>query len=517
LSLFDESERRFAEAISRLSYCNPFLPVRLEREREALGDAFQEEGAVWSKRIHVDDRRENIEQLYQIAGRVVASVRERLTAGEPAGERELALFEDVVLYWLYYHYREPFRESLLEAAQQPGKPAAAPFWKNYLRDFESCLRIPGRTFPSNHDPAHLFACFFQLRRAFQHIFEYVLGSSMPAARLRAAIWQSIFTHDMGRYREVLYRSMGDFTTLVTGPTGAGKELVARAIGMSRYIPFDVKREQFSKDFAGSFFPLNLSALSPTLIESELFGHCRGAFTGAVADREGWLEVCPPLGTVFLDEIGELEPALQVKLLRVLQTREFQRLGETTTRRFEGKIIAATHRDVAEELSEGRLREDFYYRLCSDMIAAPALREQLSDAPDDLPNLIEFMVARVTGEDDPKLAAEVETWIESRLGAGYPWPGNMRELEQCVRNVLIRGEYRPPPLRKRPGADDPYRELVEQVASGALSADELLSRYCTIVYLQTGSYEQAARRLGLDRRTVKARVDEQFLTRLQEKE
>jgi DNA-binding NtrC family response regulator len=213
----------------------------------------------------------------------------------------------------------------------------------------------------------------------------------------------------------------------------------------------------------------------------------------------------------------LEPALQVKLLRVLQTREFQRLGETTTRRFEGKIIAATHRDVAEELSEGRLREDFYYRLCSDMIAAPALREQLADAPDDVRNLIEFMVERVTSEDDARLAAEVEAWIESRLGPGYPWPGNMRELEQCVRNILIRGEYRPPPLRKRDGADDPYRELVEQVASGALSADELLSRYCTIVYLQTGSYEQAARRLGLDRRTVKARVDEQFLTRLQEKE
>jgi hypothetical protein len=94
---------------------------------------------------------------------------------------------------------------------------------------------------------------------------------------------------------------------------------------------------------------------------------------------------------------------------------------------------------------------------------------------------------------------------------------MRELEQCVRNVLIRGQYRPPPVRMRPGGDDPYRDLVEQVASGALSADELLSRYCTIVYLQTGSYEQAARRLGLDRRTVKARVDEQFLTRLQEKE
>jgi transcriptional regulator with GAF, ATPase, and Fis domain len=320
---------------------------------------------------------------------------------------------------------------------------------------------------------------------------------------------------MRRYRRILYRRMGDFTTLVTGPSGTGKELVARAIALSRYIPFDAKQEQFVEDFSAAFFPLNLSALSPTLIESELFGHCRGAFTGAVTDRPGWLEVCPPLGTVFLDEIGELDAAIQVKLLRVLQTRTFQRLGETTTRRFEGKIIAATNRNLMEEMHAGRFREDFYYRLCSDLISAPTLRQQLADSPDDLSNLIQFMVQRVVGEEDAELAAEVEAWIHDRLGPAYLWPGNMRELEQCVRNVLIRGEYQPPPLRKPELPDDPYRALVEQVASGALTADELLGRYCTIVYLQTGSYEQAARRLALDRRTVKAKVDEDLLSRLQD--
>ena len=113
--------------------------------------------------------------------------------------------------------------------------------------------------------------------------------------------------------------MGDVTTLVTGPSGTGKELVARAIGLSRYIPFDAEGQAFADDTPRSFVPLNLSALSPTLIESELFGHRRGAFTGAVADRAGWLETCPPRGTVFLDEIGELDPAIQVKLLRVLQS------------------------------------------------------------------------------------------------------------------------------------------------------------------------------------------------------
>src|SRR5439155_20966969 len=124
------------------------------------------------------------------------------------------------------------------------------------------------------------------------------------------------------------------------------------------------------------YALNPSALSPTLIESERCGHRRSAFTGAVQDRAGWLEVCRPLGTVFLDEIGELDPALQVKLLRVLQTRTFQRIGDTRDRRFNGKIIAATNRDLAAEMAVGRFRKDLYYRLCSDIIVTPSLEEQL---------------------------------------------------------------------------------------------------------------------------------------------
>ena len=194
---------------------------------------------------------------------------------------------------------------------------------------------------------------------------------------------------MRRCRRSLYSRMGDFTTLISGPSGTGKELVARAIGLSRFIPFDPVAQRFADDLAGSFHALNLSALSSTLIESELFGHRRGTFTGTVGDRIGWLEVCRPLGAVFLDEIGELEPGIQVKLLRVLQTRTFQRLGETTDRTFHGKLIAATNQDLASKIEDGSFREDFYYRLCSDIITTPSLREQLDDSPQDLGNLVHF--------------------------------------------------------------------------------------------------------------------------------
>ena len=231
---------------------------------------------------------------------------------------------------------------------------------------------------------------------------------------------------MRRYRRSLYRRMHDVTTLVTGPSGTGKELVARAIALSRYIPFDSQREMFVTNLDGAFHALNLSALSPTLIESELFGHRKGAFTGALEDRVGWLESCPPLGTVLLDEIGELDASIQVKLLRVLQTREFQRIGETTPREFKGKLIAATNRDLDAEMRAGRFREDLYYRLCADLIATPSLRDQLRDSPDELPNLVLFVSERVVGADEASdLADEVLACIERDLGADYAWPGNVQ--------------------------------------------------------------------------------------------
>ena len=132
------------------------------------------------------------------------------------------------------------------------------------------------------------ACFFQVLRAFHHIFHFVLGSSLTAAKLRAAIWQSIFTHNMRRYRQFLFDRLSDVPTLISGPSGTGKELVARAIGLSRFIPFDPEKKCFVANFVKEFGALNLSSLSPTLIESELFGHQRGSFTGATEHRTGLL-------------------------------------------------------------------------------------------------------------------------------------------------------------------------------------------------------------------------------------
>jgi transcriptional regulator with PAS, ATPase and Fis domain len=279
-------------------------------------------------------------------------------------------------------------------------------------------------------------------------------------------------------------------------------LVARAIALSRYVPFDAAKMEFRHDPEHAFHPVNVAALPATLIESELFGHRRGAFTGALEDRKGWLEMCSPFGSVFLDELGDLELALQVKLLRVIETRTFHPVGSTASRPFQGKLIAATNRNLATDMREGRFREDLYYRLCADVIVTPPLSEQVRESPDVMRDLVRYMARRVAGSEAEVLAEEVEEWMRNQLNPDYAWPGNYRELEQCVRNILIRKQYQPPETR----VSSDRESLSEDLLNCLLTADELLRRYCTLVYAKTGSYEETARRLQLDRRTVKSKIE-----------
>ncbi len=490
-------EQQLLCVLSRLATCNPFLRERVELEREALGDDFEEGGPVWSKQVRLNRYNPNVTKLADRAEALLKPLCERLAKGATPTQEEVTLYEDLVNYILYYRYEEEF-ERAMEATNLS-------FYDDFVRDAKELLALPALQKRSESELAHGFAFLFQIRRASHHVFDFIVGSSMPAARLRASVWESIFTHDLRRYRRCLFDKMGDVATLITGPSGTGKELVAQAIAFSRYIPFDPRQRRFALDPAQAFYPLNLSALAPTLIESELFGHRRGAFTGALQDRKGWLRVCPALGTVFLDEIGELEPAIQVKLLRVLQTREFQPLGDTRSQRFEGKIVTATHRDLSGEMRTGRFREDLYYRLCSDLVITPSLKEQIQDAPGDLQDLVLFIAKRFVGEDEAEAVSdEVLRWIETSLGESYDWPGNVRELEQCVRNVVIRKEYRPPAAI--PPASPAGEQWLDAVRRGELSAEALMEHYCQWVYRQTGSYVETARRLDLDRRTVKSKVE-----------
>jgi two-component system, NtrC family, response regulator PilR len=234
-----------------------------------------------------------------------------------------------------------------------------------------------------------------------HQFSNIIGSSEPMI----AIFQLIETI-----------APTSSTVLITGDSGTGKELVARAIHFNSQ-----RRDK-------PFVALNCGALSETLLDSELFGHVRGAFTGADSNKKGLIEVAEK-GTIFLDEIGEMSQLVQVKLLRILQERKFRRLGGTEEVDADIRIIAATNRDLTKMVAEARFREDLFYRINVIPLRLPPLR----DRRDDIPLLAEHFAARFAGQMGKKIAG-ISGGAMSLLQA-YPWPGNIRELENAMERAV----------------------------------------------------------------------------------
>ncbi len=507
MSIFTDREIELAESLINLSHTNPFKSERVETERAILGSRSVERDATWSWNSDCGSGRQNIVLLQERAQALLSSMRDKVAACPSLSEDDNVLYRDCVLYTLYHRYDDYLRE-LLEQSLETGEPAVkAPFYSELCAEARYYYRVGSHHFDELNRLPHLLSLAFQLKRAFHFIYSSFVGRSDAMSQLRASVWQSIVTHDTRRYSLGLYDHMASFGTLICGPSGTGKELVARAIAYSRYIPFDPKRSCFEEDFRESFYPLSLSALANSVIESELFGHMRGSYTGANADRIGFFEASGPLGTVFLDEIGDVSAEIQVKLLRVLQTRSFQRLGDTELRPFDGKIIAATNANLTRQMESGEFREDLYYRLCADKIVTPTLREQIAGDPEELEHMLHFIAKRVVGEDIAQpLANDVHNWIRQELPADYAWPGNIRELEQCVRNILIRNEYRPAMTKHTKSSS----RLEIAVGERSLKLNELIEWYCTTVYAETGSYEHAARKLGVDPRTLKSKINQERL-------
>lgn len=518
MGLFAEGDLAFVQAVGALSHANPFLPERMDWERRALGEAYVEETlGFWAYTPdQTTRRRTNLVRLIERARSLGESTRAELLSNRPANRARLAVedlqrYDDLVVYILFYEMLELWGRRDFTVAESETLDRQA--WRRFSPLFDHWFELASHPFPSRPQKVPLFELFHQVYRAFFNIFECVIGQSVPAAQLRARIWQSIFSHDLKRYRRGLSSTLRQVTTLITGPSGSGKELVAQAIGTSQAIPFDTRQERFAAHPSESYHAINISAFARNLVESELFGHAKGAFTDASGARTGWLEACGDHGTVLLDEIGELDATTQVKLLRVLQNRQYQRLGETKSREFKGKVIAATNRDLRREIVAGNFREDLYYRLCSDVIETPSLASQVRDNPNVLEQLVTHIAGRLAPVESQELAGEVLGWLRENLPAGYPWPGNIRELEQCVRNVMICGRYVPNPPPTPVSGSFPLGDvstevarLAQQIEQQELTADELMQAYCRLVYQKTGSFEQAAKRLQMDRRTVRAKVD-----------
>ncbi len=274
----------------------------------------------------------------------------------------------------------------------------------------------------------------------------------------------------------------DANVLIQGESGTGKGLVAKAIHAA------------SPRATGPFLVINCSGFQDQLLESELFGHEKGAFTGATSAKQGLFEVAEG-GTLLLDEVGEMSPAMQAKLLQVLDTREMRRVGGTRVHRVDVRVIAATNKDLAHEVRANRFREDLYYRLNVVSLILPSLRER----KEDIPLLIEHFLRqfRVTGQKAKTISPEALQLLEN-----YPWPGNVRELANTIERLMILtpgdviGPEDLPPNVRIPGGP----------AGGPASLAEMERLHVTRVLAHTrGRKIQAARLLGIDLKTLNSKI------------
>lgn len=287
--------------------------------------------------------------------------------------------------------------------------------------------------------------------------------------------------------ETVQRIAGsDANVLIQGESGSGKGLVARRI------------HEASPRSSGPFLVINCSGFQDPLLESELFGHEKGAFTGASSVKQGLFEVAEG-GTLLLDEVGEMSPAMQAKLLQVLDTRELRRVGGTRMHRVDVRIVAATNKDLAREIQAGRFREDLYYRLNVVSLTLPALRERR----EDIPLLIEHFLHRFGSAG---YAVKTISPEASQLFVEYPWPGNVRELANAIERLVILAprpvispEDLPPNIRAPIG---PPRGP----SYGPASLSEMERVHIARVLLETGGKKmQAARLLGIDIKTLNQKI------------
>ena len=474
----------FFNRLTQSAFCNPFSDEREAADREVLNSETSAgfEAVLDELLAELDNRMKGLED----GGRLNCN-------DFNSEEREVIA---IGILFLHFHRNIESFDSLIRNQIKSGdKSLSAPF-AGELFD-----TLTGYGF--ERDEASLYvAMFYQLRRAFYFISESLTGKSPCMKKLRAQLWNNLFTHNIRWYVRSLWNRLEDFSTILLGETGSGKGAAAYALGRSGFIPYQPESRTFAESFTKAFVAINLSQYPESLIESELFGHKKGAFTGAVEKHDGVFSRCSEHGAIFLDEIGDVSEPVQIKLLQVLQQRVFSPVGGHEKLRFSGRVIAATNKSLDSLRREGKFRDDFYYRLCSDQITVPPLSLRLQEMPSEMETLVRHILTRISGEVDSGVLSHILEALKKSPGKGYVWPGNVRELEQAVRRILLTGSY---DGDKGAVASDAEIDLTQTMENGALTVQELTALYCKRLFARFGSYGEVARRTGLDWRTVKKYV------------
>jgi DNA-binding NtrC family response regulator len=478
-------DRDFFGLVAQAAFSNPFGSDRAELDFKIAG----------CPREVADDVRVEC---------VTHKVMERVRSLEEEGRADVRLYagedrylmQSAFLFEVFHRFLDALDRLILDQIQAGDTPCRVAFAREVL----SMLARRGFT---SSDAHRFLAMFYQVRRAFYFIDRDLIGESPSMKQLRLHLWNNVFTHDIRWYERYLWNRMEDFSTLLLGETGTGKGTAAAAIGRSGFIPYDGDKERFGESFTRNFISINLSQYPEALIESELFGHRKGAFTGAIEQHHGVFARCSPHGSIFLDEIGDVTIPVQIKLLQVLQERTFSPVGSHDKQRFNGRVIAATNQPLDELRRKGLFRDDFYYRLCSDIIVVPSLRQRLRENPRELDAMLKHVILRLTGEASKELLELVREVLGMDLGLHYGWPGNVRELEQAVRRILLTRHYQGD---HSVAASDLQARIAAGIAAASLNARELMTAYCALLHQRYGTYEEVSRRTGLDRRTVKKYIE-----------
>jgi hypothetical protein len=332
------ADRSFFSAVSKAAFTNPFSPDRRDLDSRILGEVLPESERVPRLREVVASRIARLDR----AGRA------HLSRFQGADQR---MMRHVFLFAVYHEFYDALDRLVLDQLKAADTPCPVPFGRDAVHQLMS------RGF-SESEAVRYFGIYFQVRRAHHFIGGRLTGRSASMQDLRRHLWNCVFTHDIRWYERYLWNRLEDFSTLLLGETGTGKGTAAAAIGRAGFIPFDLNRNRFVESFTRSFVALNLSQFPESLLESELFGHKRGAFTGAVEAHEGIFSRCSAQGSIFLDEIGDVSVPVQIKLLQVLQERTFSPVGSHEKLRFRGRVIAATNRSLEQRRAEKLFRDDF---------------------------------------------------------------------------------------------------------------------------------------------------------------
>ncbi len=478
-------DREFFQLVSRAALSNPFSDERMELDFR-IGECSPDT------------------PINALLDCVYHKIKERVDRLDREGKADTGLYsgddkimmQSALMFEIFFLFSNNFDDLIDRQIKAGESVCSVSFGKDAMAMF---IR---RGF-NPEEARRYFAILYQLKRSYYFIDQALIGQSPCMRDLRRHLWNNVFTYDIQLYERYLMDRMEDFSTLLLGDTGTGKGTAAAAIGRSGFIPYNPDKHIFSDSFMSNFISINLSLYPESLIESELFGHKKGAFTGAINQHEGIFSRCSQYGSILLDEIGDVSLTVQLKLLQLLQERTFSPVGSHEIFRFNGRVIAATNKSLEDLRGNGLFRSDFYYRLCSDCIVVPSLFERIQQNPGELKLILNNIITRLTGEESQELVALVLESIEKKPGREYPWPGNVRELEQATRRILLSQEYTGENLLPDRGIKE---RLIAGIETQSLDSQELISGYCALLYERFGTYEEVSRRMGLDRRTVKKHID-----------